>query len=153
MTFNIREPSEKKNKIEPISIFHADPNEWEFDNEGAFAIRDSYPVSRGHTLVVPKRAVSILRMLPPSVYEYCFELIEQVQMELEEEYSATGFNIGVNEGKDAGQTISQLHFHVIPRYSGDVIDPVGGIRNVIPGKGNYRKTTRSDKEEGEKKKP
>ncbi|WP_266029775.1 HIT family protein [Brucella intermedia] len=120
-----------------ISPFH-EPARWVEENEFAFAIRDGFPVSEGHTLVVPKRAVTTTTELSEDEFVACFRLIEAVKRDLSERYGAKGFNVGVNEGKAAGQTIDQLHFHVIPRYPGDMDDPVGGIRNIFPGKGEYR---------------
>lgn len=120
-----------------LSPFH-DPGRWICENEHAFAIRDAYPVSDGHTLVVPKRAASSTAQLSAAELLSCFELIEQVKAALARDKGAAGFNVGVNEGNAAGQTVVQLHFHVIPRYLGDLPNPVGGIRNIFPGKGDYR---------------
>lgn len=119
-----------------ISPFH-DPMQWIAENKHAFAIRDAYPLSEGHTLVVPKRAMATTTTLSETELLACFELVERIKEELTAKNSAEGFNIGINEGKTAGQTIDQLHIHVIPRYRGDVIDPVGGIRNIFPGQGDY----------------
>ncbi len=118
-----------------ISPFH-DPTRWEDENEHAFAVRDAYPLSTGHTLIVPKRAVTSTDQLSQNELLGCFELIESTKRQLTG-HGAEGFNVGVNQGQAAGQTIDQLHFHVIPRRRGDVPDPVGGIRNIFPGKGNY----------------
>lgn len=94
-----------------------------------FAVNDKYPVNIGHTLVIPDRHVSRLRDL--TVEEFCElrDILETVQDELAA-HSAEGFNIGVNEGEVAGQTVPHLHIHVIPRYRGDVESPRGGIRNL-----------------------
>ncbi len=119
-----------------LSPFH-DPGRWIWENEHAFAIPDAYPVSDGHTLVVPKRGASSTSQLTPDELLSCFELIEKVKAALVRDKGATGFNMGVNEGRTAGQTVDQLHFHVIPRYPGDLPNPVGGIRNIFPGKGDY----------------
>lgn len=120
-----------------ISPFH-DQSRWVRENTFAFAIRDGYPLSDGHTLVVPKRAMSATSELSKDELLACFELIEEIKRTLVREKDADGFNVGVNEGTAAGQTIDQLHFHVIPRYRGDIADPVGGIRNIFPGQGDYR---------------
>ncbi len=67
------------------------------------------------------------------------ELVDEVKRELEQEHAPTGFNVGFNAGESAGQTVMHLHVHVIPRYDGDMPDPRGGVRHVIPWKGNYLK--------------
>jgi len=118
------------------SPFH-DPDRWIHENEHAFAILDAYPVSDGHTLVVPKRPVSSTAHLSAAELLSCFELIEKVKAAVVRDKDAAGFNVGVNEGIAAGQTVEQLHFHVIPRYPGDLPNPVGGVRNIFPGKGDY----------------
>ena len=94
-----------------------------------FAVKDKYPVNEGHTLVIPYRHVSRLRDL--TVEEFCEfrDILQTVQDELAAQ-NAEGFNIGVNEGEVAGQTVPHLHIHVIPRYQGDVESPRGGIRNL-----------------------
>ncbi|MBX3576080.1 MAG: HIT family protein [Rhizobiaceae bacterium] len=121
---------------ELVSRFH-DKRRWIAENQLAFAIADAYPVSEGHTLVVPKRRVTSTAELSPEELLACFELVELQKQKLARQTGAQGFNVGINEGLIAGQTVEQLHFHVIPRYPGDVPDPVGGVRNILPGKGNY----------------
>ena len=107
------------------------------ENENAFAIYDTFPVSKGHALVIPKRVVAEIFDLNDEEYSSCFNLVKDVKKILEEEFKPDGFNIGINNGEKAGQTIFHAHIHVIPRYSGDVDNPRGGIRHVIPGKGDY----------------
>ena len=107
------------------------------ENENAFAIYDGFPVSKGHVLVIPKRVVAEIFDLNDKEYSSCFNLVKDVKKILEEEFKPDGFNIGINNGEKAGQTIFHAHIHVIPRYSGDVDNPRGGIRHVIPGKGDY----------------
>ena len=107
------------------------------DNKNAFAIYDGFPVSKGHVLVIPKRVVAEIFDLNDEEYSSCFNLVKDVKKILEEEFKPDGFNIGINNGEKAGQTIFHAHIHVIPRYSGDVDNPRGGIRHVIPGKGDY----------------
>ena len=106
-------------------------------NEHAFAIFDKYPMSPGHSLVIPNVHEPDIFQLPEDVYLSCLGLVRVVKAILEKQYRPTGFNIGVNSGKAAGQTIFHAHIHVIPRYMGDVPDPIGGVRNIIPGKGKY----------------
>ena len=107
------------------------------ENENAFAIYDAFPVSKGHVLVIPKRVVAEIFDLNDEEYSSCFNLVKDVKKILEEKFKPDGFNIGINNGEKAGQTIFHAHIHVIPRYNGDVENPRGGIRHVIPGKGNY----------------
>lgn len=96
--------------------------------------RDKYPVSYGHMLFVPKYDTpEVVKDAFYDAYKYGLALVKSGQ--------ADGFNIGMNVGEVAGQTVMYPHIHLIPRYEGDVKDPVGGIRNVIPGKGNYKVRT------------
>lgn len=94
-----------------------------------FAVNDRYPVNAGHTLIIPFRHVSRLRDLTVEEFGELRDILETVQDELAVQ-NAEGFNIGVNEGEVAGQTVPHLHIHVIPRYRGDVESPRGGIRNL-----------------------
>lgn len=107
------------------------------ENAYAFAIVDSFPVSPGHSLVIPKTHVPTIFDLSGEAYAASFELVRVVKDLLLSKYKPDGFNIGVNCGESAGQTVGHAHIHVIPRYPGDVRDPRGGIRHVIPGKGFY----------------
>ena len=107
-------------------------------NEFAYAIRDGFPVTPLHMLVIPRRHVSDYFGLTKDELLACHDLIHRVrEMLLAEDTNIAGFNIGVNAGAAAGQTILHCHFHLIPRRSGDVENPRGGVRNVIPGKGDY----------------
>ena len=107
-------------------------------NALAFAIRDNYPVSPGHTLVVPRRVIATLDETTPAEQRALWELVTAVKRDLREQLRPDGFNIGVNEGAAAGQTVAHLHIHVIPRFTGDVPDPRGGIRHAVMGKGNWQ---------------
>jgi diadenosine tetraphosphate (Ap4A) HIT family hydrolase len=124
---------------EPTSLFLDRPREeWVASNALAFAIRDGFPVSPGHTLVVPRRLVAGWFDATVQERHALFNLVDEVKRQLEAGPSPPqGYNIGINVGEAAGQTVAHLHVHVIPRYRGDVPDPRGGIRHVIPGKGNY----------------
>ena len=102
------------------------------------AIWDRFPVSPGHVLIIPHRHVATWFDANREEQRELLEAIEHVRLILEKQFSPSGYNIGVNVGAAAGQTVFHLHLHVIPRYAGDVADPTGGIRNVIPGKANYR---------------
>lgn len=107
-------------------------------NELAYAIRDGFPVSHLHTLVIPKSHAVDYFSLTKSELLACDDLIRHVCDHIKDvDKSVTGFNIGLNVGESAGQTIFHCHFHVIPRRMGDVDDPRGGVRHIIPGKGYY----------------
>jgi len=98
---------------------------------------DQYPVSPGHTLIIPKRHVASLFALTETEWNEIFDELKRVKDELLTSHQPDGFNIGVNDGEAAGQTILHLHVHVIPRYEGDVADPRGGIRWLFPDHAKY----------------
>lgn len=108
--------------------------------EHVFALWDGFPVSEGHALIVPYRHVATWFEATPEERAELFGAIETVCAVIREHWPADGFNIGVNLGEAAGQTVPHLHLHVIPRRHGDVPDPRGGVRHVIPGKGFYSPT-------------
>ncbi len=101
------------------------------------ALRDAWPVSDGHTLVVPHRHVASLFDLAPEERADLWALVGEVREALAASHGPDGFNLGVNDGEAAGQTVAHAHIHVIPRYAGDVADPRGGIRWVIPERARY----------------
>lgn len=101
------------------------------------ALFDIHPVTRGHVLIISKRNVRTLFECSDEEMKSLFEVMKAVRGFLTREYGCDGFNWGVNEGSAAGQTIAVLHVHVIPRYKGDMEDPTGGVRGVIPGKQTY----------------
>ncbi len=107
------------------------------ENATCVAFRDGMPVSRGHTLVAPRRHVASYFELDDDERRDLVALMETVKAQLDEEYGPDGYNIGINDGPAAGQTIMHLHLHVIPRYTGDAPDPRGGIRWVLPEKAKY----------------
>lgn len=107
-------------------------------NELAYALFDKFPVTKLHVLIIPKRHVETFFELTSSEKNYCIDLLDQVKEKLiQMDKTISGFNVGFNSGKDAGQTIMHCHIHIIPRRKGDVLEPKGGIRNIIPGKGKY----------------
>lgn len=114
-----------------------DERNWVDENESAGALRDRFPVSPGHTLVVPKRPVSSVFDLSDKEILDCWRLLKLEAEKLRSSLSPDGFNIGVNVGAAAGQTVEQAHIHLIPRFRGDVESPRGGVRGVVPGKANY----------------
>ena len=106
--------------------------------ELAFAIRDGFPVTPLHTLIIPKAHFSNFLDIELSEMEDCLVLIREMSDRIYgEDASVKGFNVGINAGKTAGQTVMHCHIHLIPRRVGDVENPRGGVRNVIPGMGDY----------------
>ena len=109
-----------------------------FENNLAYASTDSYPVSKFHSLVVPKRCIKNFFELNNQEIIACNDLIKKLKKKiLSEDNTVKGFNIGTNSGKAAGQSIFHCHIHVIPRREGDVENPQGGVRSVIPSKQHY----------------
>ena len=108
------------------------------ENEYAYAIRDGYPVTKLHTLIIPKRHIDNYFDLKENELLGCDALLRSIKNAVQEkDTTVAGFNIGMNSGLVAGQTIFHCHIHLIPRREGDVEDPRGGVRHVIPGKGCY----------------
>lgn len=124
---------------EEASPFFADDEQKTQTGEilSAFAIEDKFPVSKGHTLVIPKRKVENYFDLNFHEQLACWFLINLIKEELVQYYKPTGFNIGININDAAGQTVPHCHIHIIPRYDGDVENPRGGVRGVIPNKKDY----------------
>lgn len=106
-------------------------------NETAIVVRDAFPVTRGHTLVIPLRHVESFFDTSAEERAAMFELLDAAKQQLQTEFAPAGFNIGINDGAAAGQTIRHLHMHLIPRYAGDRPDPRGGVRWIIPEKADY----------------
>ncbi len=117
-----------------LDIGHDD---WVASNDLAFAIFDRYPVSEGHVLVITKRETPDWWSCTPEERAALMDLVEQVRDLLDERFQPDGYNVGFNAGEAAGQTVPHMHVHVIPRYGGDMDDPRGGVRHVIPERGNY----------------
>ncbi len=121
-----------------MSVFlGVNPGEWIGSNALAFAIRDAFPVSPGHSLVIPRRVVTTWWDATSAEQHAIIDLLDAVKRRVDAEFTPDGYNIGVNAGEAAGQTVPHLHVHLIPRYEGDIDDPRGGVRHVIPGMGNY----------------
>jgi len=109
------------------------------ENEFFVAQFDPNPVAKGHMTIVSKRHVESFFDLTEKEVLAGFSLIEKAKTLVDKKFSPDAYTIGLNNGKAAGQTIFHLHIHLIPRYTSDVKDPIGGVRNVIPEKGNYLK--------------
>jgi diadenosine tetraphosphate (Ap4A) HIT family hydrolase len=112
-------------------------NRIRLESEFAVAFPDAFPVTAGHTLVVPRRHVTGLFDLPEDEQAAVWALVTQVRALLLAELKPDGFNVGVNDGPAAGQTVMHAHVHVIPRRAGDVADPRGVVRWVLPDKAKY----------------
>lgn len=106
-------------------------------NELAVVIRDGFPILPGHTLIIPKRHHGSFFEATADERNSMLALLDQARREIATELSPDGFNIGINDGAAAGQTVGHLHIHVIPRYLGDLADPRGGVRWIIPDKADY----------------
>ena len=115
-----------------------EPSRIEDRNEFFVAIKDLYPVTEGHTLIIPSRHVESFFELTRDEEMAMLDMLSSQKEELSQlDTSITGFNVGINDGEDAGQTIMHCHIHLIPRRKGDMESPRGGVRGVIPGKQSY----------------
>jgi len=107
------------------------------ENATAIVIRDGYPVSPGHTLLIPKRHTGSFFDLSEQERSDLLSLLDHSKQALDYELHPQGYNVGINDGAAAGQTVPHLHVHLIPRFEGDLPDPRGGVRWVIPDKAKY----------------
>jgi len=106
-------------------------------NTAGWMVRDAYPVSPGHTLIISRRHVGSFFELSDEERAGMLGLLDQAKTEIQASHGPQGYNIGINDGPAAGQTVPHLHIHLIPRYTGDVPDPRGGVRWVIADKAKY----------------
>jgi diadenosine tetraphosphate (Ap4A) HIT family hydrolase len=106
-------------------------------NEEAFAIRDGFPISPGHTLIITRRHIGSFFDLDLAERSAMLDLLETQKRNLDCELHPAAYNIGINDGKSAGQTVPHLHIHLIPRFEGDSDDPRGGVRWIVPQKARY----------------
>lgn len=107
------------------------------ESEMSFAIYDGFPVNEGHALIIPKRHTANYFDLTNEEQADCFRLLNEIKAIVQEKYNPAGFNVGININESAGQTVPHVHIHLIPRYEGDVEEPRGGVRGVIPERKNY----------------
>ncbi len=112
------------------------------ENPIGIAFPDAFPLAEGHTLVIPRQHVSSVFDLSEADQTQLWQLVAQTRVKLSEQLNPAGFNIGINDGKAAGQTVPHAHIHIIPRYHGDVADPRGGVRWIIPEKAEYWEDTK-----------
>lgn len=130
-------------KIAPMStqnycIFcHLAPEQIIAENALCIAIRDGFPVSKGHTLIIPRRHVANYFDLTPEEIAAMQALMQKIKSQIDKDFHPDGYNIGINVNAAAGQTIFHVHMHLIPRYTSDVDNPKGGVRGVIPDKQKY----------------
>ena len=108
-------------------------------NDHAVAIYDVFPVTLGHSLIIPKRHIESFFEATKDEQAAMLELLDEMRWILLKELAPDGFNIGINDGPAAGQTVMHLHIHLIPRYNGDIDDPRGGVRWIMPDKAPYWK--------------
>ena len=114
-----------------------DEKNYELENEYAIARYDDFPVNKGHLEVITKRHIKDWWETTPEEKLAIFELLDKAKEIIESKYNPDGYNIGMNLGESAGQTVMHLHVHLIPRYVGDVANPRGGVRGVIPERKDY----------------
>jgi diadenosine tetraphosphate (Ap4A) HIT family hydrolase len=121
-----------------VSVFLEMPEtRWVAANALAFAIRDGFPISPGHSLVITRRLVADWFAATRDEQHAVLDLVDIVKQQLDAEFAPDGYNVGFNAGAAAGQTVAHLHVHVIPRFRGDAPDPRGGIRLILPAHARY----------------
>jgi len=113
------------------------PDSVQLENDLAYVIRDSNPVNPGHLLIIPKRHVADFFLTTEVEKAAMLSLLEEAKHYLDGKHAPVGYNIGINVGEAAGQTIPHVHLHLIPRYLGDTENPRGGVRGVIPSRQSY----------------
>ena len=124
----------------PCLFCNVPSSEYIFKNNLAFSTFDSYPVSKYHALIIPKRHVENYFDMSEEEVISCNKLIKKMRNKIQElDPTVEGFNIGANSGKEAGQSIMHCHIHLIPRRKNDVDNPQGGVRGVIPSKQHYQR--------------
>ena len=128
---------DRRDDHEPCIFCTRDPGEIACENDQAYARFDKNPVSPGHLLIIPKRHIQSVFEATSGERAALWDLVTIAKHHLDDRFSPDGYNIGINDGMAAGQTILHLHIHLIPRYTGDLPDPRGGVRGVIPHKQQY----------------
>ena len=111
-----------------------------FSNQVGMVVRDGFPISPGHTLVIPRRHVGSFFEIDAKERDSLLALLDDAKRRLDKEFHPAGYNVGINDGAAAGQTVPHLHIHLIPRYAGDAEDPRGGVRWILPDKADYWST-------------
>lgn len=108
-----------------------------FQNDSGFVVRDGFPITDGHTLIIPKHHIGSFFEISQQQRQDLFELVDLAKVDLDKHYNPASYNIGINDGEAAGQTIPHLHIHLIPRYHEEDKDPRGGVRWLVPEKADY----------------
>ncbi|MHB1186073.1 HIT family protein [Thiobacillus sp.] len=121
----------------PCPFCHLDPKRILAEDELIVVYKDGFPVSQGHTVIIPRRHVATLFEAREAEQAALLKAVTQAKDILDKHYQPDGYNIGINHGQAGGQTVPHLHIHVIPRYRGDKEDPRGGVRWVLPEKAKY----------------
>jgi diadenosine tetraphosphate (Ap4A) HIT family hydrolase len=103
----------------------------------AYAKLDKFPVNPGHLLIIPRRHVSDFFLTTEEEKAAMFSLLDKAKLYLDGKHTPAGYNVGINVGEVAGQTVMHVHLHLIPRYHGDLENPRGGVRGVIPSRQSY----------------
>lgn len=128
----------KRNHNPDCPFCNPDPaRELILESATAYAIYDKFPVNEGHALIIPKKHYSDYFDLSFKEQSACVFMLNKLKEVVSQKFNPDGFNVGINIGESAGQTVNHVHIHLIPRYKGDVEDPRGGVRGVIPGKQKY----------------
>jgi diadenosine tetraphosphate (Ap4A) HIT family hydrolase len=125
------------NTLTPCPFCQINDNQIIFQDDLVMTIRDSYPVSLGHSLIIPKRHIPSLFDVTDEEQMALLRALRTAKIELSQQYAPDAYNIGINDGLAAGQTVMHLHIHLIPRYIGDCTDPRGGVRWIFPDKAAY----------------
>jgi diadenosine tetraphosphate (Ap4A) HIT family hydrolase len=130
-------PRERLSMKPPCPFCSLDPARIVAQDALVMSIRDTTPVSPGHTLILPKRHVASLFETTDGEQRALLRGLREAKLQLDRELKPDGYNVGINDGQAAGQTIAHLHIHLIPRYRGDRADPRGGVRWIFPEKAAY----------------
>ncbi len=138
MTQFLKKTEQAFNPNDPCLFCHPRRDEIILETEHALLIKDSFPVSPGHCLVVPRRHIATVFEASEAENQDFYYLIGEAKKHIEKTQSPDGYNLGCNNGEAAGQSIFHLHMHIIPRYKGDVDNPKGGVRWVVPKKASYQ---------------
>jgi len=101
------------------------------EDDNFFSIYDAAPVSKGHTIIIPKKHIISFFEIKPEFAKLLYQFIVKVKNKIDEKHHPDGYNIGINDGRSAGRSIDHLHIHLIPRYNEDIKEPRGGIRNIF----------------------